>query len=171
MYIDGLIIMANLNDHERLNLKKLVTEMEGEDNTHNIRKVKHSVPMRNDIRTMDTLKNTHAELRRTKPDEFKTLCQSQCGFLYNNYTDIFNKMISDELDLTIMTKLLTVLKLIEDGKTDQHEGSVMVGKLLKELYVDSAVKRIDNLDKQHEGERVEANGGKTISWRDFKNMK
>lgn len=171
MYIDGLIIMANLSDHERLNLKKLVTEMEGEDNTHNIRKVKHSVPMRNDIRTMDTLKTKHADMRRTKPDEFKSLCQSQCSFLYNNYTDIFNKMISDELNLTIMTKLLTVLKLIEDGKTDQHEGSVMVGKLLKELYVDSAVKRINNLDKEHEGERVEENVGKTISWRDFKNMK
>jgi hypothetical protein len=80
-------------------------------------------------------------------------------------------MISDELDLTIMTKILTVLKLIEDGKTDQHEGSVMVGKLLKELYVDSAAKRIGNLDKEHEGERVEQNAGKTLSWRDFKNMK
>jgi hypothetical protein len=60
--------MANLSDHERLNLKKLVTEMEGEDNTHNIRKVKHSVPMRNDIRTMDTLKTAHSEMRRSKPD-------------------------------------------------------------------------------------------------------
>lgn len=171
MYIDCLITMANLSDHERLNLKKLVTEMEGEDNTHNIRKVKHSVPMRNDIRTMDTLKTAHSEMRRSKPDEFKALCQSKCSFLYNNYTDIFNKMISDELDLTIMTKILTVLKLIEDGKTDQHEGSVMVGKLLKELYVDSAAKRIGNLDKEHEGERVEQNAGKTLSWRDFKNMK
>jgi len=171
MYIDSLITMANLSDHERLNLKKLVTEMEGEDNTHNIRKVKHSVPMRNDIRTMDTLKTAHSEMRRSKPDEFKALCQSKCSFLYNNYTDIFNKMISDELDLTIMTKILTVLKLIEDGKTDQHEGSVMVGKLLKELYVDSAAKRIGNLDKEHEGERVEQNAGKTLSWRDFKNMK
>jgi hypothetical protein len=171
MYIDGLITMANLSDHERLNLKKLVTEMEGEDNTHNIRKVKHSVPMRNDIRTMDALKNTHSDMRRTKPDEFKALCQSKCSFLYNNYTDIFNKIISDELDLTIMTKILTVLKLIEDGKTDQHEGSVMVGKLLKELYVDSAAKRIGNLDKEHEGERVEQNAGKNLSWRDFKNMK
>jgi hypothetical protein len=47
----------------------------------------------------------------------------------------------------------------------------MVGKLLKELYVDSAVKRINNLDKEHEGEHVEENAGKTISWRDFKNMK
>jgi len=162
--------MANLNDDERLNLKKLVTEMEGEDNTHNIRRIKHSVPMRDDIRIIDTLKNTHADMRQRSPEEFNALCQSKCSFLYNNYTDIYNKIISDELDMTIMTKLLTVLKLIEDGKTNQHEGSVMVGKILKELYVDSAVKRSNNLDKLHEGERVEVNAGKSLSWREFKNM-
>ncbi len=162
--------MANLSDNERLDLKKLVTDLEGVDNTSNIRKIKHSVPMRDDIRTLNNLKNSHAELRQNSPEEFKTLCQSTCSFLYNNYTDIFNKLIDDELDLTIMTKLLTVLKLIEDGKTDQHEGSVMVGKILKELYVDSATKRLENLDKQHEGERVEPNAGKSISWREYKQM-
>ena len=162
--------MANLSDHERLNLKKLVTEMEGEDNTSNIRKVKHSVPMRDDVRRLNNLKISDAELRKNSPDDFKTLCQSKCNFLYNNYTDIFNKLIDDELDLTIMTKLLTVLKLIEDGKTDQHEGSVMVGKVLKELYVDSATKRLENLDKQHAGERVDPSVGKSISWREYKKM-
>jgi hypothetical protein len=162
--------MANLSDHERLNLKKLVTEMEGEDNTSNIRKVKHSVPMRDDVRRLNNLKISDADLRKNSPDEFKTLCQTKCRFLYDNYTDIFNKLLDDELDLTIMTKLLTVLKLIEDGKTDQHEGSVMVGKLLKELYVDSATKRLENLDKQHEGERVDPSVGKSISWREYKQL-
>ena len=144
--------------------------MEGEDNTSNIRKVKHSVPMRDDVRRLNNLKISDAELRKNSPDDFKTLCQSKCNFLYNNYTDIFNKLIDDELDLTIMTKLLTVLKLIEDGKTDQHEGSVMVGKVLKELYVDSATKRLENLDKQHAGERVDPSVGKSISWREYKKM-
>jgi len=162
--------MANLNDDERLNLKKLVTEMEGVDNTASIRSVKHSIPMRNDVRKMDTLKNTHVEMRLNSPDEFVSLCQTECSFLYNNYTDIFNKMLNDELDLTIMTKLLTVLKLIEDGKTDQHEGSVMVGRLLKELYIDSATKRLDNLDKTN-GNSVTVEEGKPISWREFKNTK
>lgn len=163
--------MANLSDNERLDLKKLVTDLEGVDNTSNIRKIKHSVPMRDDIRTLNNLKISHAELRINNPDEFKSLCQTKCAFLYNNYTDIFNKLIDDELDLTIMTKLLTVLKLIEDGKTDQHEGSVMVGKILKELYVDSAAKRSENLDKKYEADRVVPTTGKSISWREFKQMK
>ena len=63
-------------------------------------------------------------------------------FLYNSYTNLFNRVIKDELDLEIMTKLLIVLKMIENGKINQHEGSVMVGKVLKELYVDSALKRV-----------------------------
>jgi hypothetical protein len=69
-----------------------------------------------------------------------------------------------------MTKLLTVLKLIEDGKTDQHEGSYMVGKILKELYLDSAVKRADNIDKEIEDQKVKPLEGKTISWSQYKKM-
>jgi hypothetical protein len=46
----------------------------------------------------------------------------------------------------------------------------MVGKILKELYIDSAIKRGENLDKQREAERVEPNTGKKISWKNFKIM-
>jgi hypothetical protein len=102
--------------------------------------------------------------------ELTELCQRECSFLYNNYTDIFNKVLKDEIDLNIMTKLLIVLKLIEDGKVDQHEGSAMFGKILKELYVDSAVKRADNLDKIYDTEKEPPNCGKTISWKEYKKM-
>lgn len=159
-----------INNNERLNLKKLVDEMDCHDNTDNIRKLKHSVLIRNDIRKIENLKTNHAELKKSKPDEFVTLCEIECHFLFNNYTDIFHKVVKDELDLTIMTKLLTVLKMIEDGKVDQHEGSVLVGKILKELYIDSAVKRADNIDKEYESMKVVPIEGKKISWQEFKNM-
>ena len=71
--------------------------------------------------------------------------------------------------MCIRDRLLTVLKLIEDSNVDQHEGSVMVGKILKELYVDSATKRLDNLDKEHDKEPMSE--GKAISWKQFKQMK
>jgi len=161
--------MSVLTNDERLNLKKMINESDCDDNTDNIRRLKHSVLMRDDIRKLDTLKNTHADMKNNKNDDFIVLCQNDCKFLYANYTDIFNKLVKDELDLTIMTKLLTVLKLIEDSKVDQHEGSVMVGKILKELYVDSATKRLDNLDKEHEKEPMSE--GKAISWKQFKQMK
>ena len=92
------------------------------------------------------------------------------SFLYNNYSDIFNGVVKDELDLTILTKLLTVLKLIEDNKIDQNEGSVMVGKILKEMYIDTALKRSDNLDKEHGEDKVEENDGKKLSWKEYKNL-
>jgi hypothetical protein len=159
--------MAQLNDQERLNLKRLIDESDSENNTENIRRLKHSTLLRDDIRKIDTLKKSN---NNVSEQEFIELCQSECPFLYNNYTDIFNKMVKDELDLTIMTKLLTVLKLIEDNKVDQHEGSVMVGKILKELYIDSAVKRAENIDKQYEAEKIPFVESKKISWKEFKQM-
>ena len=164
--------MANLNSNERLQLKKLVDESECENNTETIRTLKYSVFIRNDIRAIDTLRNTSKNM----PDEeFKEICQTAAPFLFTNYTDIFNRMVKGELDLTIMTKLLTILKLIEDAKVDQHEGSVMFGKILKELYLDSAVRTADNLDKKYADESAVANAGadmpepeKPISWKQYK---
>jgi hypothetical protein len=159
-----------MNNQERLDLKKLLNEVECDNNTDNIRKLRHSVKIRDDVRRIENLKTNQAELNKNDKDKFIELCQTECSFLFNNYTDIFNKAVNDEIDLTIMTKLLTVLKLIEDGKVDQHEGSVMVGKILKELYVDSAMKRSENIDRQHETERLEPAQSKNISWRDYKKM-
>lgn len=163
--------MSTLSESERLNLKRLINDSECEDNTEHIRKVKHSVLIRNDVRTLDTLKNTDSELKSSNLDKFIEKCKLETPFLYNNYTDIFNKMVNDELDLTIMTKLLVVLKLIEDEKVDQHEGSVMVGKVLKELYVDSATKRMDNLDAKYEADKPVPIEGRKVSWREFKNRR
>jgi hypothetical protein len=159
-----------MNKQESLDLKRLINETQCENNTENIRKLKHSVLINNDIRNLENLKKTNVSLRKSNPDEFNEVCQRECNFLFNHYTDIFNKIIKDEIDLRIMTKLLICLKLIEDGNVDQHEGSVMVGKILKELYIDSAIKRGENLDKEREAERVEPNTGKKMSWKDFKTL-
>lgn len=164
--------MANLNSTERTKLNELINEMGTEDNTEYIRKEKNSVQMRDDIRLINTLRNKHEEMIQNNLPEFIELCQTKCPFLFNNYTNIFNKVVNGEIDLAIMTKFLVVLKLIEDEKVDQHEGSVMIGKILKELYLDSAMKKADKLDKLHEDENgnmpvVEA---KKISWNEYKQM-
>jgi hypothetical protein len=157
-----------MKSSERLNLKNLVDQSDYVNNTENIRKLKHSVLIRDDIRVLDRLKTSKAHLKTNDFVKFLELCQSECRFLYDNYTDIFHKMIKDELDMRIMSQLLIVLKLIEDGNVDQHDGSVMVGKILKELYVDSALKRSENLDKEYESQRVVPIEGKPISWKDYK---
>ena len=157
-----------MNAEDKLNLKNLIDSSDCENNTDNIRKLRHSIRIRDDIRTLELLKRNEKPLMALDPSSFLDLCQNRAYFLFANYTDIFNKVLKDELDLDIMSKVLQVLKLIEDGQVDQHEGSVMVGKFLKELYIDSAIKRADNIDKEFEGQKVAQNKGRTISWREFK---
>ena len=162
---------SSLTDDERLNLKKMMSEFDYQDNTDTIRKLKHSVKIRDDIRKLETLKKSQASLRLTSPEQFFNIAYTECNFLYENYSDIFRRLMNDEIDIMIMSKLLIVLKLIEVGQIDQQDGSVRVGQLLKELYLDSAVRRADNLDKEHAGEKPVINDGKEISWKKFKSLK
>jgi hypothetical protein len=159
-----------MNPQERIDLKRLVAESECGDNTNNIRRLKHSAPLLGDVRKMENLKRSQPDLRSNSFPEFEALCQSECVFLFNQYTDLFNKLLKDELNLVILVKMIQVLKMIEEEKVDQHEGSVLVGKFLKELYVDSALRRAENLDKEHAGEQVEFVEPKSVSWKEFKKM-
>ena len=58
------------------------------------------------------------------------------------------------------------------GELDQHEGAYMVGKLLKEMYVDSALKKSDKLDKlnQKNTTQIDPHKPKKISYKEFKIM-
>ena len=67
--------------------------------------------------------------------------------------------------------MVDVLRRIEDEELDQHEGSFLVGTILKELYVDSAIKKGDKLDEQYENKRVEPKKAEVnVSWKQFKKM-
>jgi len=156
-----------MNSQERISLKKLVSESDCVDNTENIRKFKHSSNMLSDIRLMEQLKRKNIDLNM---DELTELCREKCSFMFMNYPDIFNKQLKSELNLGIMIRLIRILQMIEDGKVDQHEGSVIVGKYLKELYVDSALRRGDNLDKEHAKVAEEVCEPKQISWKEYKNL-
>ena len=45
---------------------------------------------------------------------------------------------------------IDTLSQIENGEIDQHEGSFQIGKLLKNIYIDSALKKSEKLDKIYE---------------------
>jgi len=157
-----------MNAQERLDLKKLLNTENFENNTDHIRNVKHSSKIYEDILKIRKMKKENPDENIDNINMIKY--SEECPFLYNNYTDIFNRCVRDELDFAIMEKILNVLKLIEEGHLDQHEGSVVVGKLLKELYIDSAMRRSENLDKLdsvNSHEKVKESGLK-ISWKEFK---
>jgi hypothetical protein len=144
---------------ERLNLNKLIREMDTVDNTEYIRKARQSGKIAKDIAVMERLKSECAAWRLDDATRFVELCQSSCRFLFDNYTDIFGKLVKDEIDMDIMKQFLVYLSLIEEGQVDQHEGSVMVGKLLRDIYLDSAIRRGDNLDKENEAKKKEGVSG------------
>jgi len=107
---------------------------------------------------------------RNDPEKISEEGMNECSFLFTYYTDIYNKIRKDEIDLSILNKFLNVLRRIEDGEIDQHDGSYLVGQLLKEMYVDSALKKAGKLEEQNKVEKVEEPKRETVkvSWKEFK---
>jgi hypothetical protein len=159
-----------MNEVERLNLQKMIQANDTEDNTPLIRDLKHSTKILEGVEILLKLKRENPSLAKTNPDKFDSLCVEHCGFLFNHYTDIFNKVKKDEIDLNILLRLLNVLNAIEEGNVDQHEGSFEVAKLLKKIYIDSALRKADKLDEANT-EQEEEKPIEVISWAEFKNKK
>ena len=155
-----------MDDLDRIQLNKMITANNVEDCTEAIRNKKHSKKIRDDVTKMLDLKKKYSRLSKSNPEQFDTMLVSQCNFLFNNYTDIYNKVKKDEIDLNILFKFLEVLKEIEDGKLDQHEGAYKVGNLLKEMYIDSAIRKGDKLDKNKK--EVVNKKPKKISYKEYK---
>lgn len=139
------------------------------DNTNKLRKSKHSSSIRKNINDIEKIRAETGELYKNDIEAFKNKCIQQNPFLYNNYFEIFNRVTKKEMNLQIMGEFLNVLKKIEDGELDQHEGSVKVGELLKELYIDSALKRSEKLDKENPTE-TKVLKTSNISWKQYKNL-
>lgn len=157
-----------MDDATRLNLSKMIKEYQSEETTDKIRSLKHSLRIRDSVTTMIQLKQRFARMEKTNNSTFKTMCQNQCRFLYDNYTNIFNKLFKDELDLNILHQFLDILHRIEEGEIDQHEGSYLVGMALKKLYIDSAVKREEKMTPKNTKPKFAKS--KNISWREFKKI-
>jgi hypothetical protein len=157
---------------ERMHLKKMISANDVEDCTNEIRNKKHSEKIKQDVTIFISLKKKYQRLSQSNPDQFDRMCTSQCNFLFTNYTDIFNKIKKDELNLEMLMKFISILKKIEDEEIDQHTGAFEVGKILKEIYIDSALIRAERIDKKT-GKKMgpsKPSSVKNISWRDYKEM-
>ena len=165
--------MSILDKQQKLDLQSMIKANKTEDVTEQIRKNKQSNLIRTDIKQFLFLKQKYTRLAKSNPNEFDKICVSQCQFLFNNYTDIFNKIKTDTLNLTIMDKFLNILKRIEDGELDQHEGSYLVGQHLKELYIDSAMRNQQKIEANDIKKKIQKKPNsveKILSYKDFKKM-
>ena len=82
------------------------------------------------------------------------------------YSNIFTKLVKDEIDVSILNQLIARLEDIEKGNLSQHEASFEVGKLLKKIYIDSALKHAEKLNTEKEQKPTLT--PKSISWKQFK---
>jgi hypothetical protein len=155
-----------MDDKARLQLQKMIKANNVEDQTELIRELKHSHLLQNDINNLIMLKAKY----RNEQDKINEEGMTECGFLFTYYTDIYNKIRKDEIDLKILNQFLNVLRRIEDGELDQHDGAFIVGTLLKEIYVDSALRKAAKLNENQEQEYIEPREVVNISWKDFKKI-
>ena len=162
--------MSNfLDDQNRLNLQEMVSAYEADDNTSKIRNLRHSSKIKDDVERLLNLKKKYTRLQKHDPKKFEKLIVSHCNFLWNNYTNIFNRIMKDELNLNILNAFINKLREIEDGKTDQHEASVHIGQILKEMYVDSALKREKKYEEsENKNKKTVVTPTHNISWDQYK---
>jgi predicted O-linked N-acetylglucosamine transferase (SPINDLY family) len=156
-----------MNKTESIDLKNLVKEYKYETTTDKIRELKHSKKIREEITKMIELKKKYTRLNGKN---LRNMVEKQCSFLYKNYTNIFNKIYKDNIDLNLFNKFLLVLEKIEEGKCDQHQASFEVGKILKEIYIDSAMREGNKLDKKNKKKPEKTRKAKSIGWNEFKKM-
>ena len=162
-----------MDEKQRLKLDEMLKANDVEDQTDKIRELKHSRMIKADVETMIRFKQRYARLKQTNYKQYEQMMDRQCTFLFQNYTDIYNKLRKDELNLQILAKFISVLERIENGEIDQHEGSYHVGQLLKELYIDSALKKSEKMDAKNAKNDAETKKKikkptHKVSWKEFK---
>lgn len=162
-----------MNSEERLKLQDMIQQNNVEDNTSKIRELKHSSLIRENVTAYIELKRKYPKSENDK--FFRASCLKKCAFLHTHYTDLYNKLVKNELNLNILSQFLDVLGEIEEGKLDQHEGSYKVGTLLREMYVDSALRKSEQLDRRagfkggrQNMKKPKINDGKKMSYKEFK---
>ena len=155
-----------MDDNQRLQLQNMIKTNNVEDQTNLIRDLKHSELLRNEINNLIMIKAKY----RDDAERIHLESMNECNFLFTYYTDIYNKVKKDEIDLSILHKFLDVLQSIERGELDQHEGSFRVGTLLKELYIDSALKKADKLNQGQDAPEEPKRSALNVSWKQYKQM-
>ena len=103
-----------MNDNEKYQLKQMIEQNKVIDNTHVLRELKHSTDIRKCVVKLLELKQTHKELLQSDKAKFEEIALQDCGFLFFNYMQLYNTILKENIDITIMNQLLTTLSKIEN---------------------------------------------------------
>ena len=81
-----------MDPRQKLALQEMMTENDVLETTDQIRELKHSALIREEVKLMCALRHKHRSMSEDDPDSFDAICTQECSFLFSNYTDIFNKV-------------------------------------------------------------------------------
>jgi hypothetical protein len=154
------------SDNDKVQLRQMIEKNNVVDKTEQIRELKHSAKIREDIIALIQLKKDYAELLQTDKESFEKISVQKCRFLFFHYMELYNLILKESMDLKILDKLIDVLGRIENNELDQHEGSFLVGTYLKEIYIDGKLAESKRADELYPSvPRVDP---KKIAWSEFK---
>lgn len=156
-----------LSDNDKFQLQQMIDKNNVEDQTTKIRELKHSGQLRESITELLQFKKDYASLLQTNKLQFENMVLQKNRFLFQHYFQLYNTILKDTINTSILFKLVDVLSDIESGKYDQHEGSYVIGKLLKEIYIDTVLKETTRLDSL--SEKIPFVEPKKIRWSEYRN--
>lgn len=163
---------SKMDEKSRLKLNEMIKENHVTDQTELIRELKHSAILRYETNRLVEIQQEHPQATFA---ELRDLSMMECHFLFSYYTDIYNRVLKQELELPLLYKFLDILEKIENGECDQHTASFQVGTILKEIYVDSALKKAEKLERENQERKKETEASRPpvaepmkLSWRSYK---
>ena len=103
-----------MNHDQKELLNRMIQENDTIDNTGLIREVKHSAKLRREVAIIQNIKRT------TRSTQFPVLdkeaCSKGCGFMFQHYPNIYNKLLKGEIQIKILYRFLDELEKIEGTK-------------------------------------------------------
>ena len=114
-----------LNNQQKLDLASMIKANDTTDCTQEIREKKQSVSIKTDVDHLVLLKAKYDRLRKSNPVEFDAICVKQCAFLFNNYTDLYNKIKNALCCFSFDCSLYSKLSRLTSSS---FSNSVLIGK-------------------------------------------
>lgn len=145
-----------MNSEQKLKLSEMIKEYGSKDMTENIRKIKHSSKIKKDV---DTL------LSNIKKGKNENECIHESNFLFSNYSDIFDKIFKNSIDISILYHFIDMLRKIELSELNQHEASYQIGSILKEMYIDT---KLNTTNDESDLSNNKVKPVNNVGWKEYK---
>ena len=141
---------VKMGDKERLQLNNMLKENDVLDQTELIRELKHSVIFKKEVALLLNLMKKYP----SDPEALHAEAMIECSFLFSYYTDLYNKIRKNEIDIKILYQFIDVLANIEEGNV------ISLVKLIS--YLDP-IKKVRHIENQELRAKTKIHYPETIS--------